>query len=197
MYKNCEKCFQCCKTSWRNQPEEMLVVLTIEDIVRIGKETGLPQTHFAEQTPQFKQAGIPLYKMKSNDFGYCIFLKTPPNENNCTIHEIKPLACKSYPAKLRNKFPDETRQGIMRELTMKTSCNDEYDLMILNTPDVNLEERTECAENYAELIHRIARAAGAHPEGMRKLKELNNPRYLALKYVQKISGILNPTSPYP
>jgi Fe-S-cluster containining protein len=82
----CLQCGECCRIRG-------FVRLRPDEIDRIAEFLGLPTGAFTERYTRLalNRSGLEL-KEKRN--GECIFL----NGNSCTIHPVKPVQCKSFPA---------------------------------------------------------------------------------------------------
>lgn len=85
---DCLKCANCCKTTapWLND----------QDIARIAKHLKLKEQKFIEE---YLEVG------EDNEFSFklvpCVFLMP---DNECSIYNVRPKACREYPHTNRRKF---------------------------------------------------------------------------------------------
>lgn len=94
---DCTKCANCCR--------EMQPVLTVTDIRRMARHLELSITSFSSVYLKKAPAGHSGMIFKSRP---CPFLK----KNVCTVYEVRPRDCRSYPHLHRREFVRRTMQAI-------------------------------------------------------------------------------------
>jgi Fe-S-cluster containining protein len=97
---NCLTCANCCKTT---SP-----IFTEKDINRISKHFKVKEIQFIEQYLKRDDDDFMVLKQAP-----CTFLN--PNDNTCTIYDVRPKACSEYPHTNRRKFIQ------LAELTIKNT----------------------------------------------------------------------------
>jgi Fe-S-cluster containining protein len=95
---DCLTCANCCKTT---SP-----IFTEKDINRISKHFKVKEIQFIEQYLERDDDDFMVLKQAP-----CTFLN--PNDNTCTIYDVRPKACSEYPHTNRRKFIQ------LAELTIK------------------------------------------------------------------------------
>ncbi len=85
---NCLECANCCKTTGP--------LFTAKDIDRIAKKMRQKPKQFTDEYLRVDQEGD--YVLKTLP---CPFLET---DNNCSIYDVRPKACREFPHTNRKKF---------------------------------------------------------------------------------------------
>ena len=85
---NCLECANCCKTTGP--------LFTAKDIDRIAKKMRQKSKQFTDEYLRVDQEGD--YVLKTLP---CPFLET---DNNCSIYDVRPKACREFPHTNRKKF---------------------------------------------------------------------------------------------
>jgi len=93
----CVKCGKCCIGR--------TIFITIEELKRIREYTKMNIDEFAEV--HHSPLGIVTIVLKQDRYGRCVFLRN----SLCSIHEVKPFQCRTYPVIYSPLILPEERDG--------------------------------------------------------------------------------------
>lgn len=176
MFEACVTCSKCCKDLYAS------VGITFEEAEKISKTTGKKISHFAFQSQDFQNYKIPLYFLKPDKSGQCMFLKKENDREYCGIYENRPLLCKAFPAVPEAFCKPLSKERILEQIKTGIHC--------IGKREFTKEEVDFLIKNYIGFVKQFAKLVQENEEKIKQLeKDTGEPHFL--RVYEKISESLN------